>query len=86
LFFLLLGVFSIFFPFYQKYRGIQLWTLIYPIAILIVLSGPLFMMGGIARSLIGAFMVLLGGYLIWSNTRNGWKLEGPVDAPVLREG
>ena len=86
LFFLLLGLFSLFFPFYQQYRGIKFWTLLYPIAILFALSIPLFIMGGVTRPAIGGLMILLGGYLIYTNMRNGWRLEGPGDRPILREG
>jgi putative tricarboxylic transport membrane protein len=86
LFFLLLAVFSVFFPFYQKYRGTQLWTLFYPIALLLVLSVPLFMMGGVTRPAVGGLMILVAGYLLYSHARNGWKLEGPGDRPILREG
>jgi putative tricarboxylic transport membrane protein len=86
LFFLLLAVFSVFFPFYQKYRGTQVWTLFYPIALLLVLSIPLFMMGGITRPAVGGLMILLSAYIFYSNARNGWKLEGPDDRRILREG
>ena len=86
LFFLLLAVFSVFFPFYQKYRGTQLWTLFYPIALLLVLSVPLFMMGGVTRPAVGGLMILVAGYLLYSHARNGWRLEGPGDRPILREG
>jgi putative tricarboxylic transport membrane protein len=86
LFFLLLGVFSVFFPFYQTYRGRQLWTLVYPIAILVVLSVPLFMMGGVTRPVIGAVMIALAGHLLFLNQRNGWQLDGGDDRPILREG
>lgn len=86
LFFLLLGVFSVFFPFYQKYRGVRLWTLIYPIAILFVLSVPLFMMGGTSRPVIGVVMIGLGGYLLYRNIRNGWRLDGGGERVILREG
>ena len=86
LFFLLLALFSVFFPFYQKYRGTQLWTLFYPIGLLLVLSIPLFMMGGVTRPAVGGLMILVAGYLLYSHARNGWKLEDPGDRPILREG
>jgi putative tricarboxylic transport membrane protein len=77
LFFLLLGLFSIFFPLYQKYYRRRLWTLLYPIAFLVCLSGPLFMMGGIVRPIIGAGMVLFAIYQLWLNIQSGWKVENP---------
>ena len=86
LFFLLLGIFSVFFPLYQKYRGVRLWTLLYPIALLVVLAVPMFMMDGITRPAIGSAMVLFAGWLLYSNARNGWKLEGAGQHRVLREG
>jgi len=44
------------------------------------------MMGGVTRPAIGGLMILLAGYLFYSNARNDWKLEEPGDRRILREG
>ena len=75
LFFILLGIFSIFFPWYQKLRGHARWTLFYPSAMLIFLALPIFMMQGVFRPFIATFMVSFGVWLIWKNWKNGWKLS-----------
>ncbi len=75
LFFLILGVFSCFFPLYQRLRGKARWTLVYPALLSICLALPLFMMGGSVRLVLGGFLIVLGGYMIWRHARRGWRLD-----------
>ncbi|MFQ5761353.1 MAG: hypothetical protein ACE5HM_10310, partial [Acidiferrobacterales bacterium] len=74
LFFLTLGLFSMFFPKYQNERGKRKWTLAYPSLIAIGLSVPLFIMGGTVRPLLAGGLIVMAGYLLWKHHRNGWKL------------
>ena len=78
LFFLILAIFSIFFPHYQKLRGKARWTLIYPSAMAICLAVPLFMMGGDVRPTLAAMVVIFGVWLLWRHKRRGWALEDEV--------
>ena len=75
LFFIILAVFSVFFPRYQKLRGRRKWTLAYLPALLAALSVPMVMMGGITRPLIAAALLITAGYTIWRHARAGWRLE-----------
>jgi len=79
LFFLVLAVFSIFFPWYQKLRGTEQWTLFYPALMAFALAPPLFMMGGVVRPGLGLGLVAFGAYRLWRNARNGWRLEAPPE-------
>ena len=78
LFFLLLAAFSTVFPWYQKHRGRQVWTLLFIPAMLIAQSIPLFMMGNVVRAAIGAAMVALKIVperqigLLWRSHQSGW--------------
>jgi len=82
LFFLTLGLFSMFFPKYQNERGKRKWTLVYPSLIAIGLSVPLFMMGGTVRPVLAGGLIIMAGYFLWSHHRNGWLLEG-IDTPPV---
>ncbi len=75
LFFIILGLFSTFFPLYQKQRGKRPWTLVYPSLLSICLSVPMFMMGGAVRPVLGALLVALGAYFLIQHHREGWKLD-----------
>ena len=75
LFFLTLGAFSMFFPWYQKDRGTAKWTLFYPALMAFALSPPLFLMGGVVRPLLATFLLGLGAYFLWRHARNGWRVE-----------
>ena len=77
LFFLLLGFFSMLFPWYQKMRGKARWTLIYPSAMLLCLGIPLFMMQGIFRPSLALVIIAFGLWLFWRHWRNGWRLQSP---------
>lgn len=59
LFFMLLSVFSILFPAYQKHRGKATWTRYFVPALLVVMSIPVFMMPGMIRPIVAALMVAL---------------------------
>ena len=74
LFFLLLAAFSTVFPWYQKQRGKQKWTLTFLPAMLIALSVPLFMMQDAVRTGVGGVMVALGLWLLWRAKQSGWAL------------
>jgi len=72
LFFLLLAAFSIGFPWYQKHRSTQTWTLTFVPAMLVALSVPMFMMGTHVRTGIGVVMVALALWMLWRAHQNGW--------------
>jgi putative tricarboxylic transport membrane protein len=65
LFFLLLGAFSLLFPWYQKARGHKRWADFYVSALCIALSVPLFLMAGWFRPLAAAGLIALGAWLVW---------------------
>jgi putative tricarboxylic transport membrane protein len=78
LFFLILGVFSMFFPHYQKLRGQVRWTLVYPSAMAVCLSLPLFMMGGAVRPMIAGVLAMFGVWMLWRHKQRGWMLQDGV--------
>jgi len=73
-FFLLLGAFSIGFPWYQQHYGKKKWTLAYIPAMAICLAFPLFFMQGTLRSVTGAGLLLWAAYALWKRHSGGWKL------------
>jgi putative tricarboxylic transport membrane protein len=73
LFFLLLAGFSTVFPWYQKYRGKRVWTMMFVPAMLVTLSVPLFMMAVPVRIGIGVVMVALALWLLWRAHQSGWR-------------
>ncbi len=79
MFFLILAVYSIFFPWYQKLRGTAKWTLFYPALMSASLAIPLFMMNGVVRPGLATVMVLFGAWLLWRHARDGWKLGPPPE-------
>ncbi|MFQ5971900.1 MAG: tripartite tricarboxylate transporter permease [Alphaproteobacteria bacterium] len=79
LFFLIIAVFSMVFPWYQKARGRKKWTLYYPICLSLAASIPLFLMAGWIRPGLGAVLIVLAASLIWRGVKNGWRLELAVD-------
>jgi putative tricarboxylic transport membrane protein len=70
LLFLILAIFSAFFPLYQRHRNARQWTVVYAPAMAASVSLPMFMMGGVARPLIAIALLILSGYLVWHRT---WK-------------
>ncbi len=80
LFFLIVALFSAFFPLYQKVLEVRRWTLAYiPIACL-ALALPLIMMGGWVRPLIGALLICLGLYRLYRHQQAGWALPKSVNS------
>ena len=74
LLFLLLALFSAFFPLYQSSQFKNRWTLVYSPCMAAAISIPVFMMGGSVRPVIAVMLVALSGYLIWKRIRSGWQL------------
>ena len=74
LLFLLLAIFSAFFPLYQSSQFKNRWTLLYSPCMAAAISIPVFMMGGSVRPVIAVMLVALSGYLIWKRIRSGWQL------------
>ena len=74
LLFLLLAIFSAFFPLYQSSQFRRRWTLVYSPCMAAAISIPVFMMGGSVRPVIAVMLVALSGYLIWKRIRSGWQL------------
>lgn len=62
LMFILLGLFSVAYPWYQRDRRRQRWTDFYLPALALALSAPLLMMSGVARPVVGVALALLGVY------------------------
>ncbi len=60
LFFILLSIFSIAFPSYQKLRGLAQWARYFVPILMIVLALPVFMMPGVIRPAIAVVMALTG--------------------------
>ena len=65
LFFLIIAVFSAFFPYYQEQRGKKTWTRYYPAALAACAAPPLFMMGGLVRPALAAALLSLAAYLVY---------------------
>lgn len=60
LFFLLLGCFSLIFPYYQKNIGKAAWTRFFVPALLIVQALPVYMMPGVVRPVVAIAMAAIG--------------------------
>ena len=84
LFFLTIACFSVIFPFYQKVRTEQKWTLFFTPLIPLTLAIPMFMMGGWVRPGIAVVLVALGAMMLWRRHQNGWTLPTEV-TPELHE-
>jgi putative tricarboxylic transport membrane protein len=85
LFFIMLAGFSIFFPWYQKLRGLARWTLVYPSAMLICLALPIMMMQGVLRPMLAVAMIGFGIWMLWGHWRAGWVLRPPVEHTASME-
>jgi putative tricarboxylic transport membrane protein len=70
-FFLLLAGFSLGFPWFQKERGKQKWTLLYIPVMAIVLAIPLFFMGSLVRTILAALLLGWGVYALWRRNKGG---------------
>ena len=74
LFFLLIAAFSVAFPWYQSARGRKRWAVFYVPAVPLVLSAPLFMMGGTVRPVIATGLAVFSVWLLWRRYQSGWTL------------
>jgi putative tricarboxylic transport membrane protein len=76
LFFIIVAVFSVIFPYYQKAkrRGAD-WTRWFLPALCLFLSVPLFMMEGTVRPILGG-VIILGGIWLFVKNRNGEAAAG----------
>jgi putative tricarboxylic transport membrane protein len=79
LFFLLLAVFSLGFPWFQKDRGKKKWALVYIPIMCLALAIPLFLMGGIVRPTIGAILILISLNMLRKRAQEGWHIEDKKD-------
>jgi putative tricarboxylic transport membrane protein len=79
LFFLLLAAFSIVFPWYQKCRASEKWTLIFVPVMLVVLSVPLFMMVDVTRTVMGVALIAIALWMLWKAHRGGWVPNAGLD-------
>ncbi len=87
LFFVILAIFSLLYPWFQRARGARKWTLLYAPGLSIALSLPLSLMGGWVRPMAAVGLLGFGIWLLWRRWRGGWKLEdGAGDAAPLRQG
>lgn len=75
LFFIMIAVFSTAFPWYQKHRGKQKWTLVFTPLLSMVLSIPMFMMEGWVRPSAGVVLLLIGAVLLFRRHKAGWVLD-----------
>lgn len=75
LFFVILALFSIFFPLYQSLRGKKFWTLIYPSILCFGLAIPLAQMGGQVRPVVAIILIGAGISFLWRQHKAGWKLQ-----------
>ncbi len=79
LFFIIVGLFSAVFPWYQKWQGRRQWTLVFIPLLCMVVSLPLFMMIGFVRPIMGGGLLVLGAVLMWRRWRSGWQLPKPPE-------
>ena len=79
LFFFVVAIFSAIFPIYQAYRENKKWTLFYLPMACAAVSVPLFMMGGVPRSTLAAFVVSFGAYTLWCRYKAGWSFAKETD-------
>mgnify|MGYP006076017687 FL=1 len=69
LFFTIIALFSVMFPIYQKHRGTgSLVEKFYSPVMLLSLSVPLFMMGGILRTSLAVAAIAAGSVILWRRT------------------
>ncbi len=74
LFFFIVALFSALFPWYQRVRTRQRWTLFYLPAACLALALPLAMMGGWVRPLLAVVLAAWGLYRLYRHHRAGWAL------------
>ncbi len=71
LFFIIMAVFSLFFPAYQSHRGRKQWTLFFTPFLVMSLAGPLFMMEGTVRPIFGGLLLAFAAYRFY-RVPNAW--------------
>jgi hypothetical protein len=71
LFFLIVAVFSAFFPLYSAHHGKRIWTRFYPAILAASVTVPLFMMGGVVRPALAAMLLILATYLGYQAIQKG---------------
>ncbi len=76
LFFIILSVFSMAFGLYQRDRGKKRWADFFTPLLMISLSLPIFMMGGVLRPLVGAALLAFGAYQLYRALQNKPAVEG----------
>ena len=82
LFFMIVAVFSAFFPMFQGHRKeAKFWTLFYLPAACFILPVPLFMMGGITRPVLATVLIGFGAYQLWRRRQNGWRFDAEDTTP-----
>ena len=81
LLFLLIGFFSIIFPYFRYRRGKAKWTLFFLPVALFSISVPLIMMGGIPRPTIAACLIVIGCWILYQRGKAGWD---PAQLAVLK--
>ena len=79
LFFIIVGLFSAVFPWYQAALGLKKWTLVFMPLLYIAVSLPMIMMNGMVRPTMGGALLILGCYLLWKRNRGGWELSAPSE-------
>jgi len=82
LFFIIVGVFSAVFPWYQKFEGQRRWTLVFMPLLCIAVTGPMFLMEGWLRPAIGVALLVFGVFMMWRRARHGWQLEPSAKPPA----
>ena len=86
LFFIIIGLFSAVFPWYQAARGAKKWTLVYMPLMCMAVATPLFMMNGYVRPGIGAAVLALGAWMLFTRWRGGWQLDESLVQPTQAAG
>jgi len=74
LFFLIVALFSALFPWYQRMRERQRWTLAYVPLACLALAVPLVMMGGWVRPLVAVLLIAFTLYKVRQHHQAGWAL------------
>ncbi|MEL6374696.1 MAG: tripartite tricarboxylate transporter permease [Pseudomonadota bacterium] len=82
LFFIILSIFSIGFSYYQRERGKKAWTLAYAPALLLCLTPPLFMMGGVVRPVLAGVMIIAAVWLAVKAPRVWKQWQADAAAPA----
>lgn len=71
LFFIILAIMSMMFPYYQRQRGTKPWTDYFVPIFLIALSLPVYMMVGVVRPVLAGLMLLSGVIMLFLRVKNG---------------